>query len=264
MGSPSNGLLTFGEHLGVIRKMMIRILAVVISLACVIFYFKEETFQIVLAPHNSDFITFAIIERVLANCGSDFQFSPYDVPLINTELSSQFMTHISVSCILAVLLSSPYIVFELFRFISPALYQKEKKYAHIVTGIIYTLFVLGLLMSYFVLMPVSFRFLATYQVDGSVVNTITLNSYISTFMTLVFMMGIVFQLPVFCFVLGKMGLLSADVMRQYRPYALVLIMIISAIITPPDIFTLILVSIPIYSLYEVSIFILNRQSKKVK
>lgn len=257
----TTGLLTFGGHLDVLRKMLFRILCVVILLACVIFCFKTETFQILLAPKNYDFCTFRYIESFLQNFGWDFHFEEYHVPLISTELSSQFMTHITVSCIMAVLLASPYILFELFRFTSPALYEREKKYSYLVAGIIYFLFILGLLMSYFILFPISFQFLATYQVDKDIASTITLDSYISTFTTLTFMMGVVFQLPVFAFIFGKMGLIDDDILRKYRPYAFVIIMIIAAIITPPDIFTLIMVTIPIYGLYELSILVLKRWAK---
>ena len=257
----SPGLLTFGGHLEVLRKMLFRIILVVVILGIVIFCFKQETFEIILAPHNSDFHTFRFIEEILNKIGWEFHFKQYDIPLISTELSAQFMTHITVSCILAVLLASPYIVFELFKFISPALYESEKRYSYLVAGIIYFLFILGLLMSYFVLMPISFQFLATYQVSENISNTITLDSYISTFTTLTFMMGVVFQLPVFAYVLGKMGFITDGVLKRYRKYAFVLIMVIAAIITPPDLFTLILVTIPIYGLYEVSIWVLKKFGK---
>lgn len=256
-----SGLLTFGEHIEVLRKMLFRIILVVVSLGIIIFCFKQETFEIILAPHNSDFHTFRFIENFLNNLGWEFHFRQYNIPLISTELSAQFMTHITVSCILAVLLASTYIVFELFRFISPALYESEKRYSYLVAGIIYFLFILGLLMSYFVLMPISFQFLATYQVNENITNTITLDSYISTFTTLTFLMGVVFQLPVFAYVLGRMGFITAGVLKRYRKYAFVLIMIVAAIITPPDLFTLILVTIPIYGLYEVSIWVLKRFCK---
>lgn len=117
---------------------------------------------------------------------------------------------------------------------------------------------LGLLMTYFILFPISFQFLATYQVDEDIMSTITLDSYISTFTTLTFMMGIVFQLLVFAFVLGKMGFIDADMLKRYRAYAFVIIMIVAAVITPPDLFTLVLVTLPIYGLYEVSILVLKR------
>lgn len=257
----TNELHTFGEHLEILRKMLFRMLVVVFVFACIIFCFKEETFSILLAPRNYDFCTFRFIESVLNYWGRIFRFSEYHIPLISTELSSQFMTHITVSCILAVLLASPYILFELFKFISPALYESEKKYSYLVAGIIYAQFILGVLMSYFVLFPISFQFLATYQVDEDIVSTITIDSYISTFSTLTFLMGIVFQLPVFAFILGKMGFIDALLLRKYRAYALVLIMIVAAIITPPDLFTLILVTIPIYGLYELSIVVLKKCCK---
>lgn len=254
--------MTFSGHLNVFRKMFARILCVIIVLAIIIFCFKKETFSILLAPHNYDFCTFQWIESSLNKFGWNFHFKEYHIPLISTELSSQFMTHITVSCLLATLLSSPYILFELFKYISPALYESEKKYSYIVAGIIYLLFVIGLLMSYFIIFPISFQFLATYQVDEEVVSTITLDSYVSTFTTLTFMMGIIFQLPVLAFVLGKMGFIDANTLRQYRAYAFVIIMIIAAIITPPDLFTLVMVTIPIYGLYELSILVLKKWVKQ--
>lgn len=254
----NSGLLTFGEHLDILRKMLFRIILVIIVFAAVIFCFKSETFKILLAPHDSDFCTFQWIERILADMHLNFKFDDYDIPLISTELSAQFMTHITVSCILGALFASPYIMVELFRFISPALYDSEKRYSYLVAGIIYLLFIIGLLMTYFILFPISFQFLATYQVDENIANTITLDSYISTFTSLAFMMGIVFQLPVFAFILGKMGFIDAEVLKRYRAYAFIIIMIIAAIITPPDLFTLVMVTIPIYALYELSILVLKK------
>lgn len=260
--SSNTGLLSFGGHLDVLRKMFFRILIVVLIFAVAIFCFKSVTFSILLAPHKSDFVTFHWIEDTLNYVGINFHFSEYNIPLISTELSAQFMTHITVSCLLACLLASPYIVFELFRFVSPALYESEKKYSYIVALSIYALFLIGLLISYFVIFPISFQFLATYQVDNEIVNTITLDSYISTFITLTFMMGVVFQLPLIALVLGKMGFIDANMLKQYRAHAFVIIMIIAAIITPPDLFTLILVTFPIYGLYEISILVLKKWAKR--
>ena len=253
MSSQENSLLTFGGHLEVIRKMLFRILFVVIILACVIFCFKSQTFNILLAPRNYDFCTFRFIESFLNNFGWDFKFDEYHIPLISTELSSQFMTHITVSCILAVLLASPYILFELFRFVSPALYENEKKYSVQVVVIVYILFIFGVLMSYYVLFPISFRFLGTYSVAEKIHSTITLDSYISTFTTLTLLMGVVFQLPVIAFALTKLGFISSDMLSKYRKHSFLIIMLVAAVITPPDLMTLILVAIPLYLLYEVSI-----------
>ena len=241
--------------------MLFRIIMVVLSLSVLIFYFKNETFEILLAPSEYNFVTFQWIEQFLGHLGWNFHFAPYHIDLISTELSAQFMTHITTSIILGVLLASPYILFEIFKFITPALYDNEKKYSVLVAFIIYGLFILGLLMSYFILFPISFQFLGNYQVNERIANTITLDSYISTFTTLTFLLGIVFQLPVLAFILGKMGLIDADMLKQYRAYAFVLIMVIAAIITPPDLMTLVLVTIPIYALYEVSIWVLKRFCK---
>lgn len=254
-------LMTTGGHLEVLRKMLFRIILVILVLAIIIFCFKKETFALLLAPKSSDFATFTFIDAILAKFNIQSHFSDIDVSLISTELSSQFMTHIYVSCLLATLFASPYILFEIFRFVSPALYESEKKYSVAVACTIYVLFFIGVLISYFILFPISFRFLATYQVDESVVNTITLDSYISTFSTLVFLTGILFQLPIIIFVLGKMELVNASMLKKFRPYALVVIMIVAAIITPPDIFTLFLVTVPIYGLYELSILVLKKTNK---
>lgn len=256
---PAEGMMTMGEHLEVLRCMLFRIVGVVLVMGIAIFYFKDETFDILLAPHTSDFITFRWVEQLMAMIGMNFVFEPYNVSLISTELAAQFMTHISTSCYLAFLFASPYILFELFRFVSPALYENEKRYSLIVVFVVYLLFALGLLMSYFVIFPVSFQFLATYQVDSEINNTITLSSYISTFTTLTLMMGVVFQLPIVAFILGKIGVVDSELLKRYRRHAIIVIVIIAAIITPTtDIFTLLLVTLPIYMLFELSIFIVKK------
>ena len=163
------------------------------------------------------------------------------------------MTHISTSLYLGLLCASPYILFELFRFISPGLYENERKYSIPVLLVIYTLFIVGVLMSYFILFPISFRFLGTYSVAEQVQSTITLDSYISTFVTLTLVMGVVFQLPVIAYFLAKMGIINSEILTKYRQYAFLIIMVVAAIITPPDLMTLVLVTIPLYILYEVSI-----------
>lgn len=246
-------LMTFGGHLEVLRQMLFRILGVTIALAIIIFCFKETTFSILFAPSNSDFVTYKAIERLCAWVGWNFHFTPYDVAMINTELSSQFMTHLTTSLYLGLLGASPFIVVELFRFITPALYEDERRYSIIITAAVYTLFIAGVLMSYYLLFPFAFRFLGTYQVDARVVNQINLSSYISTFTTLTFLMGIVFQIPVITFFLAKMGIVNAEMMSHYRRHAVVLIALVAAIITPPDLLTLILVTFPMYLLYELSI-----------
>lgn len=250
-------LLSFGGHLEVLRRMLFRIIAVAGLIAVLVFCFKEQTFAMLLAPSRWDFVTFRLIEQLLQGVGIDFHFEPYHVDLIATELSSQFMTHVSTAVYLGLLASSPYIMYELFRFVSPALYENERRYSVRVSVTIYVLFIVGVLMTYFILFPISFRFLGTYSVDESVRSTITLDSYITTFLSLTLVMGAVFQLPVLSFFLGKMGVINAELLARYRRHALVLLMLVAAIITPPDIMTLILVSIPLYLLYEASILTLK-------
>ena len=250
--------LTFDGHLEVLRKMLVRICIVVFMLGCVIFYLKEQTFGILLAPRSGHFFTFEIVEWLLDAMGVDFQFGDYDVKLINTEVSAQLMTHINVSCVLALLCASPYIIYELLKFILHGLYENERRYSRVITATVYGLFVAGVLMSYFVLFPISFRYLTTYHVDDEIANVITLDSYVSTFSTLTFLMGIMFQLPVISYLLAKMRIVTSKTLMAYRAHAFIIIMIVAAIITPPDILTLVLVSFPIYGLYGLSIMVVRR------
>ena len=245
------------EHLEVLRKMLWRLVCVLSILTVGVFCCKETVFALLLAPKEYDFVTFRYIEALLQHCGSAFVFEPYHVQLINTELSGQFMAHLSSSFYVSLLLASPYVLVEVFGFVMPALYANEKHILRRVGFIMYALFALGILMNYYILFPISFRFLGTYQVSSEVVNTITLDSYISSFSTLTFMMGLVFQLPLVSWSLGKMGIISSDMMRRYRRHAFVAIMIVAAVITPPDLFTLGLVTVPLYLLYEVSIWVVR-------
>ncbi len=256
--------LSFGGHLEILRRMLFRIIAVAGGFAIVIFCLKTTVWKCLLAPSEWDFCTYRWIEDLLQMMGSDFKFNEFHVNLIATDLSSQFMTHISTSVYLGLLAASPYIVYELFKFISPALYEKERKYSVKITTIIYSLFILGVLMSYFILFPVSFRFLGTYSVSEKVVSNITLDSYVTTFTSLTLVMGLVFQLPVIAFLFGKLGFITAEVMSKYKKHALVIIMLLAAIITPPDIMTLILVTLPLYLLYIISISIVKRAQRKKK
>ena len=245
--------MTFGGHLEVLRRMLFRIIAVAGTLAIVVFCFKDITWHLLLAPSECDFVTYRWIESGATTLGIDFHFEQFKIDLIATDLSSQFMTHITTSLYLGLLGASPFIVFELFRFVSPALYDNEKRYSVQVVVIVYLLFILGVLMSYYVLFPISFRFLGTYSVAERVHSTITLDSYISTFTTLTLLMGVVFQLPVIAFALAKLGFISSEILSKYRKHSFLIIMLVAAIITPPDLMTLVLVTIPLYLLYEVSI-----------
>lgn len=257
----NSGLLTFEGHLEVLRKLLIRILAVAVCIAIVVFIFKDTTFKILLAPSEWDFVTYRGIEKVVGIINPNFHFEPFHVDLIATDLSSQFMTHITTAIYLGILFASPFIVYELYKFVAPALYDNEKQYSKQIVIIVYLLFILGVLMSYYVLFPISFRFLGTYSVAAKVHSTITLDSYISTFTTLTLMMGLVFQLPVIAYILAKMGIVEADTLTKYRRHAFIIIMLIAAIITPPDVMTLILVGVPLYLLFEASIKIIRHTRK---
>ncbi|MCM1079866.1 MAG: twin-arginine translocase subunit TatC [Bacteroidales bacterium] len=258
----SNGLLTFGGHLEVLRQMIFRILGITGIIAFAVFCMKDITWQILLAPSEHDFVTYRCIERLAHSAGlPEFRFGEYHVDLIATELSSQFMTHITTALYIGMLAASPYILYELFRFVSPALYDNERRYSVRILGVTYVLFILGVLMSYYVLFPISFRFLGTYSVAERIHSTITLDSYISTFTTLTLLMGAVFQLPVIAFAVAKMGFVSSGMLSEYRKHAFLAIMVVAAVVTPPDVMTLVLVAMPLYLLYEISIRVVRMTGK---
>jgi sec-independent protein translocase protein TatC len=181
--------------------------------------------------------------------------------MISTELAGQFLVHLSTTCYLALLCASPSIVYELYKFVAPALYEHEKKYSVKIVLAIYGLFFIGVLLSYYIIFPVSFNFLGTYQIDEGIENQINISSYFSSFASLTFLLGLVFQLPVLSFFLAKIGILTSDIMQNYRRHAFMLIMILAAIITPSDLFSLFLVGLPVYGLYELSIRIVKRVEK---
>ena len=174
------------------------------------------------------------------------------------------MMHAMVSIYAGLIVASPYVIYKLFRFISPALYENERKYSIRVVTSGYLLFVTGVLVNYFIIFPLTFRFLASYQVSFEVQNTIMLSSYIDTLMLLSVLMGIVFEIPVVCWFLAKIGVLHSSFMQKYRKHAYVVALIVAAVITPTsDIFTLLLVSVPIFVLYEASILIVRKVDKNV-
>ncbi len=264
MSKDNESLLTFGGHLEMLRRMLFRILGVTACLAVFIFIIKDTAWRILLAPSEWDFVTYRAIEEVIRCLGFDFQFNEFKVELIATDLASQFMMHVTTSVYLGCLFASPYILFELFRFALPALYENERKYSVHVAVIIFLLFVVGVLMSYFVIFPISFRFLGTYSVSERINSMITLSSYISTFTSLTLILGIVFQLPVIIWVLAKMELVDFTLLARYRKYALFIITAISAIITPPDIMSCLMVTAPLYLLYECSIWIAKKVNTPIK
>ena len=223
--------------------------------AIVAFAMKTEVFSIVLAPTKSDFITY----RWFSQFGD---IADFNLNLINTQLTSQFSVHMQVSIIIGIICVSPYILYSIFAFVSPALYENERKYARLLVVAGYIMFMIGVALCYFLIFPLTIRFLGNYQVSDDVANIITLSSYIDTLTMLTLMLGIVFELPILCMLLGKMGILTADFMKEYRRHAIVIILIVAAIITPTtDVMTLMLVTLPIYLLYEVSIFAVKMINK---
>lgn len=248
---------SFWKHLDVLRATIIRIVVVAVVCGIVAFFLKEQLFSIVLAPKDDSFITYTLLNHVAA--WTDKGAESFSVQLINTGLAQQFVIHMKTALCTGVLCASPYIMYQLFRFVSPALYTNERKYARRVVGGGYLMFTLGVLVSYLLIFPLTFRFLGTYQVDSEVSNLITLDSYISTLVTMCLAMGIVFEIPILSWLFAKLGFLSAEFMRKYRKHAVVLILVVAAIITPTsDVFTLSLVALPMWLLYEVSILIVKR------
>lgn len=256
----TNGM-SFWEHLDVLRVSLIRIAVVTAVCGLVAFLFKEEVFSVILAPRNDNFVTYRLFARIAAwTTGTPGTL--FSIRLINTGLAEQFIIHMKTSVCIGFLLSSPYTLYLLFHFIAPALYEKERKYALRVAGCGYIMFMSGVLLCYFLIFPLTFRFLGTYQVSDDVDNMITLQSYMDTLFMMSLLMGIVFELPVLCWLLGRLGVLSAKFMRRFRKHSVIVILIISAIITPTsDVFTLLMVALPVWLLYEVSIFIVSKSEK---
>jgi len=253
------GAQTFWDHLDELRAAVVRTVAVALAFAVAAFCFKETLFAAVLAPKDAGFVTY----RLLSSAGhllSAPGVEDFSVRLINTGLADQFLLHVRVAAAAGLLFASPYALYQLFRFVSPALYADERRYAVRVVGWGYVLFLLGVLTGYFLLFPLTFRFLGMYQVSGEVTNLINLQSYISTLLSMCLSLGIVFEIPVLTWLFAKLGFLTPAFLRRYRRHALVVILLVAAIITPTsDVFTLALVSLPMWLLYEVSIFLIRRQ-----
>ena len=239
--------MTFWDHLDVLRSSLIRMGVAVVAFAVVAFVMKETLFSVVLAPRSSDFVTYRLL-------GVD----AFSLHLMNTGLTEQFMIHMRTALYAGLLLASPYILYELFRFVSPGLYRHERRYAVWIVGAAYVMFLVGTLVNYFVVFPLTVRFLGTYQVSPDVANMLTIQSYVDTLLGMSLVMGVVFELPVVCALLGRMGLITPGLMTGYRRHAIVAILVVAAIITPTtDVFTLFVVSLPIYLLYEVSTVIVR-------
>ena len=243
--------LTFWEHVDVLRGCFVRIIVVTVVCGLAAFNFKETLFSIVLAPSQYSFVSYRLLHA-----------SPFHINLVNIGLTEQFMIHVKTAFSFGFLVASPYVLYALYRFIAPALYRRERHYAVRVVLGGYVMFVLGLLVNYFIIFPLTVRFLGTYQVSSSVHNMLSLQSYIDTLLMMSLMFGILFEIPVISWLLALFGLLKAEWMQRYWRQALVAIVIVAAVITPTgDAFTLAIVSLPIWLLYEASILIVRAANR---
>lgn len=247
-----NITLTFWEHLDVLRACLIKIIVATVASGLVAFFFKDQLFDIVLAPSHRDFITYRVI-------GAE----PFTLHLINTGLTEQFMIHLKVAMLAGVVCASPYIIYMLFKFISPALYTNERQASVMVVTAGYVMFIVGMAVNYLLIFPLTVRFLGTYQVSADIDNMLTVSSYIDTMVMMTLVFGIVFELPVICWILAIMGMLRWQWMTRFRRHAIVAILIVAAAITPTaDVFTLLMVALPIWALYEISILIVRMTNGK--
>lgn len=260
MPTDNSNMMTFWDHLEVFRKLLFRILAIVMAVAVITFCLKEPLFRIILAPSHSDFALYNLIEYVASAMGLDASaISIFNIELFSATLTAQFMIHLKIAFYAGLIVAMPYVLYELYGFISPALRENEKRHTTAIVTWSYLLFMMGVVLNYFIIFPLAFRFLGTYQVSADVPNIITLASYIDMLTTLTLLMGIMFELPILSWFLAKLGMINANFMKQYRRHAFVAILVVGAVITPTtDIFTLLLVAAPIYLLYELSINIVRR------
>lgn len=265
MNESEKNEMTFLEHLEELRWHIVRSLIAVMLFAILAFVFKYIVFDIiVLGPSKPDFFT----NKWLCMFGQKFLNSnklcinSEPIPLQNIQMTGQFMAHIKISLIGGIVVTFPYIFYEFWLFIRPALYTKEKKLARGAVLTISFLFFLGVFFGYYVISPLSINFLANYQVSDLAINNIKLMSYVSLVASICLAAGVLFELPVIVYFFSKIGLLTPEFLKKYRKHSLVVILIVSAIITPPDVFSQILVALPMLVLYEISIVISKRIVKK--
>lgn len=260
MSKKVEGEMSFLEHLEVMRWHLVRSIAAVIILALVAFVFKDIVFdKIILAPKEPPFPT----NRWLCQLGELLGLQricinqdPFSLQTV--KMAEQFSMHIIVSLVAGIVIAFPYIFWEFWRFIVPALYDKEKQTAS--GAVFYTslLFILGVAFGYYIIAPLSVNFLGNYRVSESVISAPTLRSYVQTITSVVLAAGIVFQLPILVYFLSKVGLVTPDFLKRYRRHSIILIVTLSAIITPPDVFSQVLVALPLMVLYEIGIGISRR------
>jgi sec-independent protein translocase protein TatC len=258
--------MTFLEHLEQLRWHLIRAFASVIIVAIVAFVFSDIVFNhIILAPKNPDFFT----NKILCLLGDKVNISKLCInsepfQIINIKMAGQFTIHITISIFAGIIIAFPYIFWEFWNFIKPALYENELKHSRGAVTISSLLFLLGILFGYFVIAPLSIHFLGSYNVSDQVLNQINLKSYIGTVTSVTLAAGVIFELPILIFFLSKAGLVTPEFLRKYRRHAIIIVMVLAATITPPDIFSLVLVTFPLIILYEAGIVISKKVVKKMQ
>jgi len=254
----------FWDHLSELRGHLIRSIIALLIFAIVAFIGKKYIFDLVLlAPLEPDFITNIILCKLGTFLSIEsLCFGKVDLILQNIQMSGQFMMHMYVSIMTGLIMAMPYIIWEIWRFIVPALHSKEKSHSRGAVFVISFLFTLGVLFAYYIIVPLTINFLGNYHVSDTVDNQIHLNSYISTIVSVVIGVGLVFELPVFIYFLSKIGIVNPAFLKKNRKIMIVIVFTLSAIITPPDIFSQVLVSIPLLILYEIGIVISKRVVKK--
>jgi len=235
--------MSFWDHLEALRGTLIRSVLGVALLSIVFFCIPKTLFKAVLWPTQGDFLLYRLP-------GIDFSME-----LINIELSAQFFTYMKVAVLCGVVLAFPYIIYELWKFIAPALYEHEKKAVRKAFWLSSGLFYLGVTVGYFVVLPVCLMFFVNFSISDAIVNTISLSSYMSLFVSMVFLIGILFEFPTVILALSAMGIVHRDMLRKGRRYAVVVVLILAAFITPSDPFSMFVLAIPLYGLYELSILL---------
>ena len=258
MHSSSHDNMSFLEHLEELRWHIIRSLIAIISAGFICFLMKDFIFDtIIFGPKKMDFPTYKFLCQAATFIGVETTFCGDEFPFTvqNRTMAGQFSAHIMTSIISGFIISFPYILYEFWKFISPGLLEKEKAKSRGFIFISSLLFFIGVLFGYYIISPLSINFLGTYQVSSQVLNEIDLGSFISLVRSSAIASGIIFELPIIIYFLTKAGLVTPESLVKYRKYALVLVLVLAAIITPPDVASQIIVAIPIVVLYQVSIFI---------
>ncbi|MDX5419291.1 MAG: twin-arginine translocase subunit TatC [Hymenobacteraceae bacterium] len=256
--------MSFVDHLEELRWHIIRALASIFVFGTIAFLAKSFVFHdIILAPSRPDFLSYRVMCQVGEAIGSDVLcIKEMGFTIQSRQMSGQFTMHLLVSAILGLACAFPYAFWEIWRFVKPGLYPQEQKNSRGAVFFVSVLFAMGLLFGYYVVSPISINFLAGYQVDPSIVNEFDLSSYISTLTTLCLACAFMFEMPVIVYFLTKAGLITAETMKLYRRHAFIVILIVGAIITPPDVISQLLISMPLMLLYEASIGISNSIRKK--